>query len=106
MRLGLTLFKYKCTIPHRFRGKYRIVKDPSLKDLYRMRQDFDREEQNMLILRHPYLTIEQSFGHAQALRDNTQVFLDKYREEKRQKFYKEISFADHLCHVGYGEKWD
>ncbi|XP_019698817.1 uncharacterized protein LOC105187347 isoform X2 [Harpegnathos saltator] len=80
MRLGSALLAalYHNKIPYRFRGKYRIVKKPTMHDLLKMKQDFEREELNMLILRHPYLTIEQSYNHRSADMEkngiNTNVF--------------------------------
>ncbi|XP_012522458.1 ribosomal protein 63, mitochondrial [Monomorium pharaonis] len=107
MRLGLTLLTiYVNKIPYRFRGKYRKVKKPTIRDLFKMKQDFEREEQNMLILRHPYLTVEQSCGHMKALEDRTAKFFDVIQEERRQKFQKQITFADRLSHMRVTEAWD
>ncbi|XP_011055034.1 PREDICTED: uncharacterized protein LOC105146453 isoform X2 [Acromyrmex echinatior] len=82
MRLGLALLaaSHINKIPYRFRGKYRIVKKPSMHDLLKMKKDFEREEQNMLILRHPYLTVEQSQGHMK----------DMYPKTRKQNFLEKI----------------
>ncbi|EFN79972.1 hypothetical protein EAI_16262 [Harpegnathos saltator] len=74
-------------------------------DLLKMKQDFEREELNMLILRHPYLTIEQSYNHRSAV-CNTSSFWDNIWELKKQKFSKQITYTERLSHLGYGEKWD
>lgn len=83
--------------------KYRIVKKPSLHDLLKMKLDFEREEQNMLILRHPYLTIAQERSQK---RTKGNEFLKKVVEYRRKKFEKEITIADHLAHLRITEAWD
>lgn len=94
-------------IPYRFRGKYRKVKEPSMHDLLKMKQDFEREEQNMLILRHPYLTREQSCGHMKDLEpDKHKRFIADIIELNRQKFQKEVTIAERLCHMRVTEAWD
>jgi len=112
MRLGLALLGNVCKIPYRFRGKYRKVKKPSMHDLLKMKQDFEREEQNMLILRHPYLTVEQSSGAMKELYGKksshlrTEKFLTKMYDNRNLKFQKEITFAERLCHMRVAEAWD
>lgn len=86
--------------------KYRIVKRPTMHDLLKMKIDFEREEQNMLILRHPYLTVEQSFGHKKALPKKNDTFLISKFKEAKQKFSKQVTFTDRLSNLGYGEQWD
>lgn len=75
-------------------------------DLLKMKQDFEREEQNMLILRHPYLTLEQSHGHMKDLKDKEAKFLKSVLEYRRKKFQKEVTIADRLCHMRVSEMWD
>ncbi|XP_032663889.1 uncharacterized protein LOC116840796 [Odontomachus brunneus] len=108
MQLGLVLLSaIKISrLPYRFRGKYRIVKKPTMHDLLKMKIDFEREEQNMLILRHPYLTVEQSFGHKKALSNKDEKAHIKQFEKAKQKFSKQITFTDRLFSLGYGEQWD
>ncbi|EZA52079.1 hypothetical protein DMN91_011512 [Ooceraea biroi] len=105
MRLGQILYRYRCTIPYRYRGKYRIVKKPSMEHLNRMRDDLDREERNMLLLRHPYLTIEQEHGSTKPLRDTVEI-IEMLKEKQREKFRKQITFADRLAHLRVTEAWD
>ncbi|KAI4498412.1 hypothetical protein M0802_006591 [Mischocyttarus mexicanus] len=84
MRLTVALlFK---EIPYRYRGKYRKVKKPTFEDLLKLRHDFEREERNMLILRHPYLTAEQSFKHMEEFpRERCGVIFGNYKNEKYAK---------------------
>ncbi|KAL0115386.1 hypothetical protein PUN28_010723 [Cardiocondyla obscurior] len=105
MRLGLSLFA-AFKLPHRFRGKYRLVKKPTIEDLTKMKHDFEREEQNMLILRHPYLTREQSENHMKVVSDKKTEFLEKKYAEYRAKFQKEITYAEHLGHLEVKNAWD
>lgn len=71
-----------------------------------MKYDFEREEQNMLILRHPYLTVEQSEGHMKALENTKEKFFKEILEARHQKFQKEITFADRLSHLRVTEAWE
>jgi len=71
-----------------------------------MKQDFEREEQNMLILRHPYLTVEQSHGYMKDLENRGDKFMKRMLEYKREKFQKEITIAERLCHMRVSEAWD
>ncbi|KAK2579523.1 hypothetical protein KPH14_010826 [Odynerus spinipes] len=91
-------------IPYRFRGKNRIVKEPKFIDLLRLRHDFEREERNMLILRHPYLTFEQSHGHMKDLKTINKMKI--FEAEKIEKFSKRITIADRLNHLMVSESWD
>lgn len=86
--------------------KYRKVKTPSIKDLFTMKKDFEREEQNMLILRHPYLTVEQSKGYMKDLENKDDKFFEKMRKYKYEKFRKETTIADCLVHMRVTEAWD
>jgi len=106
MRLGLVLLHLaKPKMPYRFRGKYRKVKKPSMHDLLKMKLDFEREEKNMLILRHPYLTMEQSHGHMQK-EEKTTKFFQRIFESRKQEFEKETTIAERLCHLRVTEVWD
>ena len=57
--MRLTLINlFKKTVPgHIFRGKRRLVKPVSLKAMETLRNEYDRQEKIMLLLRHPYLTV-------------------------------------------------
>lgn len=57
MRLTLVLFR-RNRLPNGnvFRGKDRMIKRVEPVHLRHLREDFAVEEQNMLYLRHPYLT--------------------------------------------------
>lgn len=105
MRLGQLL--YGKGIPFIFRGKYRKIKEPTIQDLIKLRNDFEREEQNMLILRHPYLTVEQSYGHMAALKAERGIDTKpKHSTWKDVKFTKEITIADRLSHLKVRDVWD
>lgn len=69
--------------------------------------DLVREEKNMLLLRHPYLTLEQSQGHMQEFkREKLAELRKKWFEEKNERFNKKISIADRLNHLKVSEVWD
>lgn len=66
-----------------------------------------REEQNMLLLRHPYLTIEQTRGHMKEVTLQKRIdFINAKREEQNEKFHKEITIADRLNHLKIRDAWD
>ena len=57
MRLTLiNLFK-KSVPGHIFRGKRRLVKPVSRKSMNTLINEYEQQESNMLLLRHPYLTL-------------------------------------------------
>jgi len=85
--------------------KYRKVKKPSIEDLNQMRDDFNREQQNMLLLRYPYLTIQQEIGHM-IPKKMEKNYMEMFRKMKREKFSKEVTLADHLAHLRITEAWD
>ncbi|XP_012288087.1 uncharacterized protein LOC105703897 [Orussus abietinus] len=95
------------TRPHGYlyRGKYRIVKKVTLLDLLRLRFDYERQERNMLLLRHPYLTSSQSYGHMSDIRPKINV-MDFYYAYRNNKYNKQITIAERLNHVKTKENWD
>lgn len=61
----------------------------------------------MLLLRHPYLTIEQTHGHMKEQKE--QKYLDKlrqWREETNEKFNRRVTIMDRLSHLKVTEAWD
>ena len=87
--------------------KHRIEKKPSLKDIVQFKKDLEREEQNMLLLRHPYITQEQSYCHMSDFKEEKLANIRRQRqEEKNLKFNKSITIADRLNHLKITEVWD
>lgn len=106
MRLtALLFFRKKLPRGHIFQGKHRIVKEVDKVSLRRLRHDYEREENNMLLLRHPYLTLEQSFCHMKALRKIEGRKVD-WQEEKIKKFTKVTTLEDRLMHLNTKDAWD
>lgn len=64
IEMHLTLINFfKKTVPgHIFRGKRRLVKPVSRRAMDTLRREYEREEQVMLLLRHPYLTVVSAIG--------------------------------------------
>lgn len=56
MRLSLICLFKKSVNGHIFRGKDRLVKRVSQRAMDTLRKEYDRQEKNMILLRHPYLT--------------------------------------------------
>ncbi|CAK9812118.1 hypothetical protein ANTPLA_LOCUS7296 [Anthophora plagiata] len=103
---NLLLYKVH-NIPYRFRGKYGKVKKPTMKDIIQFKIDLEREEQNMLLLRHPYLTVDQSKGHMkEAKQTKTITLMNTWREAVNEKFNRRVTIADRLSHLGVHEAWE
>lgn len=87
--------------------KNRVVKEIKLKELHELRNDYERTEQNMLILRHPYLTVEQAHGHVkQSGVDTEYEFWKNINNKRKEKFEKHITMAERLVHLKVKEAWD
>lgn len=56
MRLSLVCLFKKSVNGHIFRGKDRLVKRVSKNAMDTLVKEYERQEANMLLLRHPYLT--------------------------------------------------
>lgn len=57
--MRLTLINlFKKTVPgHIFRGKKRLVKEVTAQAMNQQMRDYQIQEENMLYLRHPYITL-------------------------------------------------
>ena len=107
MRITSILYYKVHNIPFRFRGKHCIRKKPTLKDVFQFKRDLEREEANMLILRHPYLTTEQSNGHMSHLKQQRiENLMTKFREDANAKFNRKVTIMDRLGHLKVSESWD
>ncbi|CAH2005378.1 unnamed protein product [Acanthoscelides obtectus] len=105
MRLFQALFRRK-HLPNGniYTGKHRIVREPTIKDLQNLRNHFEIEERNMFLLRHPYLTPEQSSGHARAL---GKIEANTIKTLTRPKPYKDhVTIESRLAHLRVNEAWD
>ncbi|XP_015126207.1 ribosomal protein 63, mitochondrial [Diachasma alloeum] len=107
MRLTAILmhWKKKPSPGHVWRGKHRKVKDPSFFDLLTLRHDFQREERNMLFLRHPYLTNEQSHGHMKELKVPPN-FRAMNQADRNKRFDKHFTWQDQLVHLRTTDRWE
>lgn len=61
MRLSLVCLFKKTVNGHIFRGKDRLVKRVSKKAMDTLVKEYERQEANMLLLRHPYLSPVRRF---------------------------------------------
>ncbi|KAJ8711382.1 hypothetical protein PYW07_008624 [Mythimna separata] len=106
MKLTLVLFR-RNRLPngHLFRGKDRLVKRVEPKHLRQVQEDFAIEEQNMLYLRHPYLTQAESFGHTKAL-GKQEIRLSKLVDKDRRIFKQDVTLYERLQHLRVKETWD
>lgn len=88
-----------------FYSKNRIVKDPKFEDLCKLRIDLERQEENMLVLRHPYLTKEQSCGHMKDLKVPIN-FKHMNQEERNVLFKKHWTWEQQLGHLRVKDCWE
>ncbi|XP_034936716.1 uncharacterized protein [Chelonus insularis] len=107
MRLSALLMHWKKKPPpgHLFRGKNRIVPEPTIGALFKLRYDFERTERNMLILRHPFLTPEQSHGHAKSFKTPIRS-AEVYNKKRNARFNRHFTWNDQLCHLLTTEGWE
>ncbi|CAH1101907.1 unnamed protein product [Psylliodes chrysocephalus] len=85
-------------------GKHRIYKEPTIRDVIKLKNQFEIEEKNMFLLRHSYLTPEQSRGHARALGKNEANFIKT--KTKQRPFYDNVTIESRLSHLRVNEGWD
>ncbi|XP_076293980.1 large ribosomal subunit protein mL63 [Lasioglossum baleicum] len=94
-------------IPYRYRGKYRKERKITFADMMEFKWDLEREEQNMLLLRHPYLTIEQSRGHMTEFKDEKHLnLITGWQENRNARFNKRITITDRLNYYMQNEPWE
>ncbi|KAI9590346.1 ribosomal protein 63, mitochondrial [Glossina fuscipes] len=106
--MHLTLINFfKKTVPgHIFRGKRRLVKPVGRRAMETLRREYEREEQVMLLLRHPYLTLEESHGHVKHLQ-KSEVKITNWNDATTLKKMKpHVTWEDRLNHLRVKESWD
>ncbi|XP_017781056.1 PREDICTED: ribosomal protein 63, mitochondrial [Nicrophorus vespilloides] len=105
MKLFQALFRRK-GMPngHIYRGKQRLVKEVTPRDMQKLRNEYAIEEKNMFYLRHPYLTMEESKGHAIALGKVERNLLAM--KMKQKEFKDNVRLEDRLNHLRFKESWD
>jgi hypothetical protein len=81
------------------------VRQIEVNELRKMKMEYERTEKNMLYLRYPYLTIEQSFGHMNK-NEKLKSFWEKVRKPRDERFSKHVTLADRLIHLKVQEAWD
>ncbi|XP_055636447.1 ribosomal protein 63, mitochondrial [Toxorhynchites rutilus septentrionalis] len=104
MRLTLVNFFKKSVNGHIFRGKYRLVKPVSLHSVQSLRRDYERTEANMALLLNPYLSLEQSSGHAKEF-NKKETAIAKWRE-RQLKMKPHVTITDRLEHLNTKKTWD
>ncbi|KAK7869126.1 hypothetical protein R5R35_006592 [Gryllus longicercus] len=107
MRLTAFLLVGRPKLPrgHLYRGKYRLVKEVTPLAAANLRHDYAREEKNMLYLRHPYLTLEQSCGHTKHLCKPSERFGEILRKQLEWK-RKHVTIEERLRHLRVRDCWD
>ncbi|XP_014213821.1 uncharacterized protein LOC106643266 [Copidosoma floridanum] len=107
MRLTMIMFFGKKPYGYKYRGKHRVVVEPKINDLANLRYKYERIEKNMLILRHPYLTVEQSYGHMALDKDyKKEMAIAVHYKFRNDKFSKHVTLAERLAHLKVKDAWD
>ncbi|KAJ3651187.1 hypothetical protein Zmor_017240 [Zophobas morio] len=88
-----------------WRGKNRLGIPVTIRDVQKLRNDLEIEEKNMFLLRHSYLTPEQSSGHGRALGKNEANYI-KTIVAKKKDFKENITIEEVLGHLRHKEAWD
>ncbi|XP_016939037.1 large ribosomal subunit protein mL63 [Drosophila suzukii] len=106
MRLTL-INMFKKTVPgHIFRGKRRLVKPVSQRAMDTLTREYERQEQVMLLLRHPYLTLEESSGHAKELQKREKLVAKWTDEQTLRKMKPHVTIEERLNQLKIKEAWD
>ncbi|XP_044261518.1 uncharacterized protein LOC123009348 [Tribolium madens] len=85
-------------------GKHRLSRPVTIRDVQKLRNEFEIEEKNMFYLRHSYLTPEQSYGHAIALGKREANYIKLITSKKDYK--DNITIESVLGHLRHKEAWD
>ncbi|KAG5685113.1 hypothetical protein PVAND_014310 [Polypedilum vanderplanki] len=106
MQLTLINF-FKKTVPgHIFRGKRRLVRQVTPKDIRQKIKEYEQQEYNMNLLMRPYLTKEQSSGHAKELGKTAAKIKFYYDNPIKPAFRPHVKIEDRLSHLRVSEAWD
>uniref|UniRef100_A0A336LRH6 CSON012283 protein n=1 Tax=Culicoides sonorensis TaxID=179676 RepID=A0A336LRH6_CULSO len=106
MRLSALMFFKKTVNGYIFRGKNRLVKPVSRRSVKSLHKEYEVNEQNMLLLRHPYLTVEESKGHAKAL-GAFENKMEKYRKiQLIGRMRPDVTLEGRLGHLTIKDAWD
>ncbi|XP_054276298.1 uncharacterized protein LOC128995338 [Macrosteles quadrilineatus] len=107
MRLSDILFRGFKIPGARFRGKTRMVKKVTPLAMNDLRNDYRLEEQNMLYLRHPFLTLEQSKLLKEHLKQQHVPAVINSIAERNEKYAKKsLRIVDYLKHLNKSTDWD
>lgn len=104
MHLTLVNCFKKSVNGHIFRGKYRLVKRVTPASVQSLQREYEQTERNMALLMKPYLTLEESSGHAKELNKKEQV-VNKWREQQL-KMKPHVTIAERLAHLNVKNVWD
>ncbi|XP_050082195.1 ribosomal protein 63, mitochondrial [Anopheles aquasalis] len=104
MRLSVINFFKKSVNGHIFRGKHRLVKRVTPRSTASLIREYEQTEANMKLLLYPYLTREQSSGHAKELGKKDQI-VARWREEQL-KMKPHVTIAERLAHLEVKNVWD
>ncbi|XP_075226858.1 uncharacterized protein LOC142327574 isoform X2 [Lycorma delicatula] len=87
--------------------KFRIVKKVTKDAVEDLKEQIKVEEANMLYLRHPFLTVEQSAGHAKELKKNEKWYMTKVIEREQKYISKgDKRIVDFVNYLKIAEDWD
>ncbi|XP_053632874.1 large ribosomal subunit protein mL63 [Cherax quadricarinatus] len=104
MRLSVLLFRKKMPNGNIWIGKHRMIPKVTELETGNASKRLQLEEQNMFYLRHPYLTLDQSWGHATALGKHKAFIRRMYL--KQQKFQPNVTLEERYNILRNTDHWD
>ncbi|KAJ6636243.1 hypothetical protein Bhyg_14831 [Pseudolycoriella hygida] len=106
MKLSLVCLFKKTVSGHIFRGKNRLVKPVSRAAMDKQILEYDRQEKIMRLLRYPYLTAEESSGHAKHLMKPQKMIANLNALKLAKTMKPHVTLEERLNHLKTGEAWD
>ncbi|XP_076037573.1 large ribosomal subunit protein mL63 [Oratosquilla oratoria] len=104
MRLGILLLRKRSIPGNIYIGKNRVTPKVGPLAVEGARKRLAQEEENMFYLRQPYLTLEQSWGHAKELgKDKTWLYNVR---QKQKKFQPDVTIEERFSVLKNNDRWD
>ncbi|XP_045584376.1 large ribosomal subunit protein mL63 [Procambarus clarkii] len=104
MRLSLLLLRRKMPNGYIYGGKHRKYPKVTELEVGNAVKGLKVEEENMFYLRHPYLTLDQSWGHAQALGKGKAFIRKMYAAQ--QKVKPTVTLEERYTTLRNTDVWD
>jgi len=87
-------------------GKHRLAHHIYPDNVQRMVKRLEIEDNNLLLLRHPYLSLDQERGHAKALGKNDNWVENKKLEAVASRMHRSVRLEDKFDNLLNSNSWD